>query len=326
MVVLNDKLNKAAMRGFRICMILAFIILIGIARAAVVDLIDAEREELIGAEHETLIGTDHETLTGEMELTETGSATHETLIGTEHETLIGAEHETLTGEMELTETGSGSTLGTLIGQLVRPAESVYASSYITKKGFPKSYKKLLKKLHKKHPSWKFTPVATNIKWSDAVKRMTANPGVNTLWYAYNDSYKSVAEGYYDYLTDTYSGGKFPAASEKAVKYFMDPRNFLDERHIYMFEDRKYHSYQKESMVKKLLSMNSTLKKNAKYYVQGGKKYNISPLYLASKSYSELGTSGYMMDGHKFTYKGIKYKNCYNAYNIGATDTLGKTNS
>lgn len=213
--------------------------------------------------------------------------------------------------------GGTQAAGVLFG------EEVYASSYIAKKGFPKSYKKRLKKLHKLHPSWKFTPVITNIKWSDAVKRMTADPAVNTLWYAYNDSYKSTDEGFYNYLTDTYSGGSFPAASKQAVKFFMDPRNFLDERNVYMFEDRKYHSYQKESMVKKLVSMNSVLKKNAKYFVQAGKKYNISPLYLASKSYSELGTSGYMMDGHKFTYKGIKYKNCYNAYNIGATDTLGK---
>ena len=90
----------------------------------------------------------------------------------------------------------------------------------------------------------------------------------------------------------------------------------------MFEDRKYHSYQTEGMVKKLLSMNDTLKKNSAYYAAAGKKYNVSPLFLASKSYSELGTSKKMMDGHTFTYKGVKYKNCYNAYNIGATDTLG----
>ena len=202
------------------------------------------------------------------------------------------------------------------------AEEVHAAGYITKKGFPKSYRTRIKKLHKLHPNWKFTPVKTNIKWSDAVKKMTKNPGVNTIWYAYNDSYKSVEKGRYNYLTDHYSGASFPAASTKAVKYFMDPRNFLDERHIYMFEDRKYHSYQTEGTVKKLLSMNDTLKKNSAYYAAAGKKYNVSPLFLASKSYSELGTSKKMMDGHTFTYKGVKYKNCYNAYNIGATDTLG----
>ena len=202
------------------------------------------------------------------------------------------------------------------------AEDVHAAGYITKNGFPKSYKTRLKKLHKLHPNWKFTPVKTKIKWSKAVSKMTKDPGLNTLWYAYNDSYKSVRKGRYNYLTDHYTGGSFPAASTKAVKYFMDPRNFLDERHVFMFEDRKYHSYQKESMVKKLLSMNPTLMKYSSYYVTAGKKYHISPLFLASKSYSELGTSRKMMDGHTFTYKGVKYKNCYNAYNIGATDTLG----
>lgn len=203
------------------------------------------------------------------------------------------------------------------------ADHAHAAGYITKKGFPKSYKRLLKKLHRKHPSWRFTPVKADMRWSTAVKKMTANPGVNTIWYAYTDSYKSVDEGYYDYLEDEYSGGKFPAASVKAVEYFMDPRNFLDERNIYLFEDRRYHSYQKLNMVEKLLAMNSTLKKNAKYFEKAGKKYNISPLYLASKSYSELGPSSSMMNGHEFKYKGIKYKDCYNAYNIGATDTTGR---
>lgn len=195
-------------------------------------------------------------------------------------------------------------------------------SYITADGFPDSYKSMLAELHEQHPSWKFTPVKTGIKWKDAVSKMTANPGVNTIWYSYTASYKSVAEGRYNYLTDTYSGGKFPAASEQAVKYFMDPRNFLNERNIFLFEDRTYHNYQKAGIVKKILRRNEVLLAYAKVFQKTGKKYNISPMYLASKSFAELGTSAFMMDGHKFTYGGVKYKDCYNAYNIGAADSLG----
>ena len=208
------------------------------------------------------------------------------------------------------------------------SEPVYAADnndtpdYITKDGFPDSYMDLLKELHEQHPKWKFTPVATGLKWSDAVKKMTANPGVNTIWYSYTPSYKSVAEGRYNYLKDTYSGGTYPAASEQAVKYFMDPRNFLNERNVFLFEDRTFHSYQKKSIVKKVLRRNEILLAEADTFYKAGKKYDISPLYLASKSFAELGTSTFMMDGHKFTYGGIKYKDCYNAYNIGASDSLG----
>lgn len=196
------------------------------------------------------------------------------------------------------------------------------SDYITKSGFPKSHKTRLKKLHKLHPTWKFTPVKTGIKWNDAVKKMTANPAVNTIWYSYTPSYKTVRKGRYNYLKDTYSGGKFPAASSKAVKYFMDPRNFLDERNVFLFEDRTFHSYQKTGIVKKILRRNDVLLGEASTFYKAGKKYDISPIYLASKSFAELGTSTYMMDGHKFTYGGVNYKDCYNAYNIGASDTLG----
>ena len=202
------------------------------------------------------------------------------------------------------------------------SESYAETSYITKKGFPKSYRTRLKELHKLHPSWRFTPVKTGLDWKDAVKAMTKDPGVNTIWYAYTPAYKSVAEGRYNYLTDKYTGGNFPAASAKAVRYFMDPRNFLTERNIFLFEDKKYHSYQRLSMVKKILRRNDVLKANASVFVKAGKKHDVSPVYLASKSFSELGTSDFMMNGHKFKYKGIKYSKCYNAYNIGATDSAG----
>ena len=213
-------------------------------------------------------------------------------------------------------------------KVLTAADCVYAAdgdgsddSYITKSGFPDSYLSMLAELHEQHPSWKFTPVKTGLKWNDAVAKMTANPGVNTIWYSYTPAYKSVVEGRYNYLTDTYSGGKFPAASEKAVKYFMDPRNFLNERNVFLFEDRTYHDYQKLGIVKKILRRNEVLLEHAKVFQSTGKKYNISPMYLASKSFAELGTSAFMMDGHKFKYGGVKYKDCYNAYNIGASDSL-----
>lgn len=196
------------------------------------------------------------------------------------------------------------------------------SSYITKKGFPKSYISRLKKLHKLHPTWRFTPVITGLDWDKAVDGMTEDPRVNTIWYAYTPAYKSTEKGQYNYLTDTYTGGKFPAASVKAVKYFMDPRNFLTERNVFLFEDRKFHGYQKPAMVKKVLRRNDILEKYSETFYKAGKKLNVSPLYLAAKSFSELGTSTFMMDGHKFKYKGVKYSKCYNAYNIGSSDSLG----
>lgn len=201
---------------------------------------------------------------------------------------------------------------------------VYAAkrSYVKKGVFPDSYISKLDELHKRHPNWMFSAIDTGLDWKQAHKKMSSDPGVNTIWYSYAPSYFSVVEGRYNYLTDTYKYGSFKAASKKAIRYFMDPRNFFDEKNIFMFEDKTYSSYQKKSVVKKVVKNNKVLAKNAKAFVEAGKKYDISPVYLGAKSYSELGTSTFMINGHSFSYGGKRYSKCYNAYNIGSSDSRG----
>ncbi|MCI5688238.1 hypothetical protein AALA24_10900 [Anaerovoracaceae bacterium 42-11] len=51
---------------------------------------------------------------------------------------------------------------------------------------------------------------------------------------------------------------------------------------------------------------------AKYYIEAaeqtynGKKYSISPVYLALKTRLELGSCNFMINGHTFTFDGKKY--------------------
>lgn len=200
--------------------------------------------------------------------------------------------------------------------------SAYAQSLMNA-GFPKSYATRLATLHSKHPSWIFKPVQTGLNWSDAAARMTANPGANTIYTSYAPSYRSTLKGCYNYLSNSYKGkdgAYFVAASTRAVKYYMDPRNWLDETNIFMFEDQAYHStYQTLSLVKKIVEPNSILYNNASYFIDAGSQNNISPVYLASKAYSELGSSSYMISGKYIRYRGKPYR-AYNVYNIGAYDS------
>lgn len=200
--------------------------------------------------------------------------------------------------------------------------SAQRPSYVTKAGFPSTYLPYLAKLHLLHPNWKFTPVATNLDWKQAAAAQTAYTNRNLTWYSFPDSFKSVQQGDYNYLTNQYvgkDGSSFVAASPKAVKYYMDPRNWLTESGIFMFESNGYHSYQNLTMVRKVVKNNSILyrKANSNYFVSGGKKYDISSVYLASKSYNELGTGTKMISGKTSPYVGY-----YNAYNIGASDAAG----
>ncbi|MGN0709010.1 MAG: hypothetical protein ACI4LM_02060, partial [Anaerovoracaceae bacterium] len=195
-----------------------------------------------------------------------------------------------------------------------------SGSYITASGFPSSYLTKLKALHKAHPTWKFTPVKTGLSWSQAYAKMISSTSTNTIYTTYAPSYRSTKQGCFNYLTNSYvpkDGSYFVSSSDQAVAYYMDPRNWLTSSGIFMFESNAYHSYQTVSVVRAVLKQNSVLYKNAKYYVEAGKKYGISPVYLAAKSISEMGSGTKMVSGKYTGYKGY-----YNAYAIGCSDSAG----
>ena len=212
------------------------------------------------------------------------------------------------------------------GSTTQAAASSSSDGNYLDPAFPSAYKTLLRKLHKKHPEWVFKAAKTNLDFEKAVSKMTEREGTNTISKGYAPSYYSVSQGSYNYLKDVYTardGSNMVAASKSAVRYFMDPRNWLNETAVFMFEDHKYHKeYQTVKGVNKILMRNYALAGKGKLYVEAGKKYDISPLYLAVRSIQELGNSTFMVNGHKFTYNGKTYKNCYNAFNIGAYDSAG----
>jgi len=213
--------------------------------------------------------------------------------------------------------GSGSTGGNTT------TSTTDYGQYLINQGFPSSYTAKLTELHNAHPNWVFKPVKTNLDWYQAVSNMTSNSGANTIYTSYAPSYRSTLQGCYNYLTDKYygkDGSYFVAASTKAVRYYMDPRNWLDETNVFMFEDQSYKpSYQTIGLVQKIIQSNTTLYNNAGDFITAGSKYNISPVYLAAKAYTELGTTTYTISGTKIMVNGTATP-AYNVYNIGAADS------
>ena len=180
--------------------------------------------------------------------------------------------------------------------------------------FPESYRAALTALHEAHPSWRFTAKNVGITWSMALSKQCSNYKANLT--TFGGAYRRVAEGTYDFDSHTFIGLDGPywvAASNKAVAFYMDPRNWLTESGIFMFESMAYdESTQKESVVKSILSKSAVPASKSSVYMSAGKTYNINPIYLAAKTYLELGASDYMVNG--------KYNGCYNVYNIGAVDS------
>lgn len=213
--------------------------------------------------------------------------------------------------------GSGSNSGT-----ASMTDAQFAK-YLSDQGFPSSYVSKLVALHQAYPSWDFKVEMTGLDWDTAMNKMYSSNS-NLIYSTYKPGYRDVSKDSFNFLTKQYipkDGSSFFKASQAGVAYFMDPRNWLEPSSIMMFEDHKYSAgYQTEDIVKSVLTYNSTLRNASSNFMSAASTYNINPVYLASKSYSELGTSDFMINGHSFTYDGRTYSNCYNAYNIGANDS------
>ncbi len=213
-------------------------------------------------------------------------------------------------------------------------------AYLTNQGFPDTYKTKLKEIHKKHPTWVFIGTKTKYTWANAMKAQDefsenskdTSPGNSFL----NVNPTRVAEGLEGYLSTqpndySYYTNKFVPhdglywyqANSAAIAHYMDPRNYLSESALFMFEDLTYDSsYQTEATVKTVLS-SDFLKQYSAYFMEAAIKYNVSPIFLASLVKQEVGTGSNNICTNGKAGKlsdGIDYTGYYNFFNIGAASS------
>ena len=204
-------------------------------------------------------------------------------------------------------------------------------AYLTKEGFPEDYKVKLKEIHKLHPNWIFKAVKSKYTWSEALKEenkpgnsfLNINPSLKAKGY---EGLLSTNSGDYNYENDTFiphDGMYWYQARSETIEYYMDPRRYLDERTIFAFEDLLYYpEYQTIDAVNKVL-LTDFMKQFGAFFITAAERFNVSPVYLASLSRMEVGTSntnivtngkaGVLSDG-------INYTGYYNFYNIGASSS------
>ena len=184
------------------------------------------------------------------------------------------------------------------------------------KDFPDSYKPYLRYIHKLHNNWTFTPLNTNIDFNDAYL---------------NEKYISsieISSGYCEQNPYTVTESGWCIANDDTTKFFLDPRNFLTEKYVFMFENLGYSDIVTENTVKSVLKdtfMNDiSVLDNQSYssiFVEAGKTAKVSPLYLASLARQESGTKeSITTSGKEFSYEGYTYSGLYNFFNIGASSS------
>ena len=189
------------------------------------------------------------------------------------------------------------------------------------KGFPSSYVTKLCALKEQFPNWSFEPDYTGLDYPTTLSKESVVG--KSLISSSEPGYLSLDVGSYDYLTDKFKvkeGNNWYAANKEVVAYYMDPRNFFDERYIFMFEKLSYdETYQTKAAVEAVLK-GRDIAKESETILNAAKDNDINAIYLASKIRQETGGNytNYSLKGVSITYNGIYYEHVYNPYNIGAS--------
>ena len=194
----------------------------------------------------------------------------------------------------------------------------------TASGFPESYFEKLTVLKDAHPNWVFTAYKTNLDWNEVIKNESV-VGISYIQITNIDSQKqyiSLNEGSYDPINKTYiirEGSNWYAANSDTVSYYLDPRNFLVEKEIFMFENLSYNSkYQTLEVVQNVLK-NTDLYQYANVYFAAA-TYNgnsISPISLAASSRQEIVLGTGKLSGSADGTGKVNDISYYNVYNLGA---------
>lgn len=201
------------------------------------------------------------------------------------------------------------------------------------KGFPQDYWDGICNIKAAHPNWNFNAVQTGLDFSVAVSR-EASCGKNTL---VTDNPEFIDTT----CTKAHDTG-YSHASQKAVAYYLNPLNFLDEKNIFMFEsnyanitipDNVYISIVNSRLANyiKLLPTLGTAVNN------GCKTNNVNQVMLSSRIIQELGSTGKATSGDfkgqllscisgAYTTRwgttmpdGRSMNNYYNFFNVGVSD-------
>ncbi|MBQ2733276.1 MAG: hypothetical protein IJF74_03880 [Clostridia bacterium] len=188
-----------------------------------------------------------------------------------------------------------------LGIFISSAISVYADTFgeLIEKGFPPSYAEKLAPLADKYPNWRFTPLYITemngtYTFPYVLAKQTADPATNLVYPSAGNS------AYRDERTGPVFDGGWYSANDKAVEYFLDPRNFIDSEHIFMFEDISKPMNINEAericaavlkgtfMEKKTLSNGKSF---ARYLAEIGAELGISAPFLAARIRLEQGVNG-----------------------------------
>jgi len=153
-------------------------------------------------------------------------------------------------------------------------------------------------------------------------------GVSLISNSVNDSWKSTEPGAYNWYTDefvVYDGSSWVNANKEVVRYYVDPRNYLNENACFAFLNLAYDaSTQNADSVtailrgsfmegKTIININDQSVSYVDAFMDAANASHANPLFLATKVLQEVSASG--SGSTSGTYSALP--GYYNFYNIGA---------
>ena len=213
-------------------------------------------------------------------------------------------------------------------EIVQPVNDQTFEQQLAK--FPESYKPALRLLHAQYPNWRFQADAIGLTLDEAVAlEITRKVVPNST----KNSWLSMGLGAYDWNTQKYIAHdtNWYVASRELIRYYMDPRNFLNATDIYTYMQLGYDpATQTKAGLDKIIA-GTFLAENypdpndtayggsySKVLMAAAQQSGVSPYVLASTVIQEQGTNGTssLISGTYPEYEG--YYNFFNVQTYGDT--------
>lgn len=171
------------------------------------------------------------------------------------------------------------------------------------------FKAKLDAIKRERPGWKIRIMETGLDWNEVIRR--EGDGVGR-------SPRSLVQGKYGewiVSNQTYDNGSWRAASDKAISYVMDPRNWLNPNNssILQFMQLSYFEVSDENVKVALKDTFFDNMENAGIINNVSRDYNINVFFVVARIIQEQGYKGsatWKMDSDGKSY--------YNPFNINAS--------
>ena len=193
---------------------------------------------------------------------------------------------------------------------------IYDGSNLDENKYP-GYKELINSLQESHPNWTFTLFYTKLDFEEVIANEGHSDFRNSQLNLIPDSSVYPDVWRCEICGDKrYDNGTWLCASDKAIRYQMDPRNLLNEDNIFQFAELKYTEGAQTVDGIMSLTEDSFLEGEsiASALIQAGENANLDPYFITSRLIQEQGRSGTTLS------KGYEYNGMivYNPFNINAT--------